>query len=118
VRATDAVGEYGEKLAGRHLEAAGFTVLARRWRCSRGEIDVIAVDDGCLVICEVKTRRSVHSGGPAEAVTPAKLARLRRLAAVWLAQQEMSWSDVRIDVVTVLLPRAGPAQVEHLRAVG
>jgi len=118
VRATDAVGEYGEKLAGRHLEASGFTVLARRWRCSQGEIDLIAVDGGCLVICEVKTRRSVSAGIPAEAVTPTKLARLRRLAAVWLAQQEVSWADVRIDVVTVLLPGAGPARVEHLRAVG
>jgi putative endonuclease len=117
VRATDAVGQYGEKLAGRHLEAAGFTVLERRWRCSQGEIDVVAVDGRCLVICEVKTRRSVHAGGPAEAVTPAKLARLRRLAAVWLAQQEVSWAEIRIDVVTVLLPRAGSAQIEHLRGV-
>ena len=118
MRATDAVGIYGEKLADRYLRAQGFTVLDRRWRCAQGEIDLVAVDDGCLVVCEVKTRRSVHAGGPEEAVTPAKLARLRRLTAVWLAQQEVSWSDVRIDVVTVLLHRAGPAHIEHLRAVG
>jgi putative endonuclease len=118
MRATDAVGRYGEKLAGRHLESAGFTVLERRWRCPQGEIDVVAVDGRCLVVCEVKTRRSVHAGGPAEAVTAAKLARLRRLTALWLAQQEVSWADVRIDVVTVLLPRAGPALIEHLRGVG
>jgi putative endonuclease len=118
MRATDAVGMYGEKLAGRYLEMQGFTVLDRRWRCSHGEIDGVAVDDDCLVVCEVKTRRSVSAGGPEEAVTAAKLARLRRLTAAWLAQQEVSWSDVRIDVVTVLLPRAGRAQIEHLRAVG
>jgi putative endonuclease len=79
MRATDAVGEYGERLAVRHLESVGFVVLARRWRCARGELDIIAVDDGCLVVCEVKTRRSVNAGEPAEAVTPAKLARLRQL---------------------------------------
>jgi putative endonuclease len=118
VRATDAVGEYGERLAVRYLEAEGLTVLARRWRCPRGEIDIVAVDGTCLVVCEVKTRRSVHAGFPEEAVTPAKLARLRRLTALWLDQQEVSWPDVRIDVVTVLLPRRGPAHVEHLRAVG
>jgi putative endonuclease len=118
VRATDAVGEYGERLAVRYLEGLGFTVLDRRWRCAAGEIDVVAVDDGCLVMCEVKTRRSVVAGAPVEAVTPAKVARLRRLTALWLEQQEVSWREVRIDVVSVVLPPTGRARVEHLRAVG
>jgi putative endonuclease len=118
MRASDAVGEYGERLAVRHLESQGFTVLDQRWRCARGEIDIIAVDDACLVVCEVKTRRSVGAGEPAEAVTPAKVARLRRLTAIWLGQQEVSWHEVRIDVVTVLLPASGRARLEHLRAVG
>jgi putative endonuclease len=118
MRATDAVGRYGEKLAERHLESQGFAILDRRWRCPQGELDLIAVDDGCLVVCEVKTRRSVSAGSPQEAVTPAKLNRLRRLTAAWLAAQEVSWAAVRIDVVTVLLPRAGPAHMEHLRGVG
>lgn len=118
MRASDAVGEYGERLAVRHLEAAGFVVLERRWRCALGEIDIVAVDDGCLVVCEVKTRRSVLAGLPGEAVTTGKLARLRRLTAAWLELQELSWREVRIDVVTVLLPRRGPATLEHLRGVG
>jgi len=118
MRSSDAVGEYGEKLAARHLEAQGFAVLARRWRCARGEIDVVAVDGSCLVVCEVKTRRSVTAGSPVEAVTPAKLARLRLLTGLWLDQQEVSWREVRIDVVTVLLPRRGAGHVEHLRGVG
>ena len=116
--ARDAVGDYGERLAVRHLQAQGFTVLDRRWRCARGEIDIVAVDDCCLVVCEVKTRRSVSAGLPEEAVTAAKLARLRRLTAIWLDQQEVSWREVRIDVVCVLLPKRGFARIEHLRAVG
>ncbi|HEY6793787.1 MAG TPA: YraN family protein [Kineosporiaceae bacterium] len=118
MRASDAVGEYGERLAVRHLENQGFTILDQRWRCAQGEIDIIGVDDGCLVICEVKTRRSASAGEPAEAVTPVKLARLRRLTALWLDQQEVSWRDVRIDVVAVFLPYSGRARVAHLRAVG
>lgn len=116
--ARDAVGRYGEKLAVRYLEMQGFAVIDRRWRCARGEIDVVAVDDGCLVVVEVKTRRSVSAGTPEEAVTAAKLARLRLLAALWLQQQEVSWRDVRIDVVAVLLPRSGASRIEHFRAVG
>lgn len=118
MRAKEAVGLYGEKLAVRHLELQGFAVLERRWRCRHGEIDIVAVDDSCLVVVEVKTRRSLNAGSPEDAVTPAKLARLRLLTGLWLQQQEVSWREVRIDVVTVLLPPAGAARVQHLRGVG
>jgi putative endonuclease len=118
VRTTDAVGDYGERLAVRHLESLGYRVLERRWRCARGEIDILAVDGRCLVACEVKTRRSVAAGGPLEAVTAAKVARLRRLTAAWLQQQDASWPDVRIDVIGVRLRSRGPAEVEHVRGVG
>ncbi len=117
MRAVDAVGDYGERLAERLLVREGMTVLARRWRCRLGEIDIVAVDGACLVVCEVKTRRSVLAGSPLEAVTPAKLARLRRLAAAWLAQHPERFPHVRIDVVAVVVPRRGAARVEHLRGV-
>jgi len=117
VRATEAVGEYGERLAQRHLAGEGMTLLATRWRCARGEIDIVALDGDCVVVCEVKTRRSLLAGTPAESVTAPKLERLRRLAALWLAQQPGSYRDVRIDVVAVVVPRRGAAKVEHLRGV-
>jgi putative endonuclease len=117
VRATAAVGDYGERVAQRLLARQGMRVLATRWRCRQGEIDIVAVDGDCLVVCEVKTRRSVLAGAPAEAVTHAKLARLRRLAAAWLAQQTVRYPEVRIDVVSVVVPRRGAPRVEHLRGV-
>ena len=107
MRAIDAVGDYGERLAERHLAGQGMTVLERRWRCRQGEIDIVALDGDCLVVCEVKTRRSQLAGSPADAVTPVKLARLHRLAAAWLAQQPRWYPEVRIDVVCVVLPLRG-----------
>jgi putative endonuclease len=117
MRVKDSLGRHGEDLAVSHLEAAGLQVLARNWRCRLGEIDVIALDGGCLVVCEVKTRRSLAAGGPLEAVTAVKLGRLRRLTAAWLAQQDEHFDEIRIDVVGVLRPRRGPAVIEHLTAV-
>jgi putative endonuclease len=117
VRATDAVGDYGERLAERHLAAQGMRLLHRRWRCAEGEIDIVALDGDCLVVCEVKTRRSLAAGTPLEAVTPAKLARLRRLAGAWLQANGGRYRDVRIDVVGVVVPVRGGPSVEHLRGV-
>src|SRR5689334_23085538 len=85
-RATDAVGAYGERVAVRALEAAGMRVLDRNWRCRRGELDIVALDGRTIVFCEVKTRRTASFGAPAEAVGPAKVRRLRALAAAWLAE--------------------------------
>jgi len=117
VAAKDTVGRYGEDVAARHLREVGFVVLQRNWRCELGEIDIVARDGDCLVVCEVKTRRSDLFGSPFEAVTPRKVARLRRLAARWVVESGLHPPQIRIDVVAVLRPRAGPAQVEHVRAV-
>jgi len=115
--ANDAVGRYGEKVAAAHLVEAGWTLLDRNWRGTRGELDVVALDGDVLVAVEVKTRRGTGFGHPAQAVTPAKLGRLRRLTGEWLATHDVRARSVRIDVVAVLVARAGAAQVEHLVGV-
>ncbi len=121
MRAKDAVGRYGEKVAARHLEQRGWQVLDRNWRGTGGELDLVALDGDVLVAVEVKTRRGVGFGHPAEAVTPVKLRRLRRLTGEWLEERAraagIGFREVRVDVVAVTLPRAGAARVEHLVGV-
>lgn len=116
--AKEQVGRFGEDIAERYVREQGWEVLARNWRCAHGEIDLVAVDGDELAVVEVKTRRSQTFGSPQEAVTAAKLARLRRLAATWLAAQERRFTGVRIDVIAVTIPSAGAAKLEHLRSVG
>jgi putative endonuclease len=117
MRASDALGAYGERVAATHLVSAGLTILERNWRCDIGEIDIVARDGDTLVVCEVKTRSGAGFGSPFEAVTPLKAARLRRLAARWMLDRQMHPADVRIDLVGVLRPRRGAAHVEHVRGV-
>jgi len=114
------IGALGEQLAVDYLRDLGLRVVDRNWRCRYGELDVIAADDaaGAVVFVEVKTRTTELFGGVAEAVTPAKVRRLRRLAGVWLAQQQGSWASVRIDVVTVRIGRRRTPEITHIRAVG
>lgn len=113
-----ALGAYGERIALRHLTEQGMVVLEQNWRCDAGEVDLILKDGRALVICEVKTRSSNAFGSPLEGVTSEKAQRLRRLAAKWIEARGMHPPEVRIDVVGVLRPRSGAAQVEHLRGVG
>ncbi len=113
-----AVGRYGERLAAEHLRAAGMAVLDTGWRCRWGELDLVVRDGDVLVGVEVRTRRSLSAGTPLESVTPAKVARLRRLLGLWLAEHPVRPAGLRLDVVAVVLPRSGAAQLQHVRGVG
>lgn len=117
MRAKDAVGHYGERVAAARLVEVGMRIIERNWRCAAGEIDIVAADGSTLVICEVKTRSSAAFGTPAEAVTWAKQRRLRELAVLWLAEHPGHWQEIRFDVVAVLRNRQGAASIEHLRGV-
>jgi putative endonuclease len=87
-------------------------IVARNWRCKRGELDVVVHKDGVLVVCEVKARASNAFGTPAEAVTPAKQLKVRRATADFrasmreandpLASLVNNAQKVRFDVASVL----------------
>jgi putative endonuclease len=115
-KVTQAVGEWGERLAEQHLTAQGLVVLDRNWRCARGEIDLVLRDGDVVVFCEVKTRRTDHFGTPAEAIGPAKVRRLRKLSMLWLQQASVRPSGLRFDVVEVQSRSHGLPMVEHIRA--
>ena len=113
-----ALGAYGEAYAARHLVEQGMVLLDRNWRCEAGEIDLVLRDGRVLVVCEVKTRSSTSYGSPLEGVTGPKAARLRRLAARWLAEHRLRPDDVRIDLVGVLAVPGRPVHLDHVRGVG
>ena len=99
-----AVGRAGETAAAEWYVAHGYEVLARNWRSPDGELDLVVGDGRTVVFCEVKARSSGVFGLPIEAVTPAKQARLRRLAARWLASGAVPPARrrvVRFDVASV-----------------
>jgi putative endonuclease len=114
-QAKDAVGAYGERVAVSLLTGQGMVLLDRNWRCAAGELDIVLRDGAVVVFCEVKTRRTRRFGTPVEAVDPAKVRRLRRAAAQWLAASDEHPIDIRFDVVSVLPQRRGAARVDHLK---
>jgi putative endonuclease len=115
----DSFGRWGEDRAAQHLLADGIEILERNWRCELGEIDLIGRDgEGVVVMCEVKTRRGCGYGTPAEAVTPAKVRRLRRLAGRWLAATRPHAPAVRLDIVSVFAHPDGTVGLDHVIGIG
>lgn len=101
--AAKARGRFGENEATRWYLRRGYEVVARNWRCSAGEVDLILHSGNVVVFCEVKARASSEFGGPAAAVNWSKQRQLRRLAAIWLAEVRPVGSvDIRFDVVAVV----------------
>ena len=116
--AKDELGRRGELLAAQMLEEKGLIVLSRNWRCSEGELDIVARDCiGTVVFCEVKTRSGTGYGTPLEALTAAKRKRLRRLAQVWLHDCSTSYRTTRFDVVGILWVDGAEPVLDHREQV-
>lgn len=108
-----ALGSYGERLAEAELERRGLAIVDRNWRCGQGEIDLVARHGDALVVCEVKTRSSERYGAPVQAITPQKALRLRRLGGAWAKAHAARYSEMRVDVVSVLLVRGTSPTVTY-----
>lgn len=114
---TTALGRLGEDIVADLLADAGWVILERNFRAGRGEIDIIALDGRTLVLVEVKTRRTLAAGTPFEAIDARKLSRIRRAFGHYLLHHSPPHVDVRIDAISVHLPRTGESRIEHLRGV-
>jgi putative endonuclease len=114
-----ALGERGEAAAAAWLEERGWTILARRWRCPSGELDLVAMDpDAMLVAIEVKLRRGARAGDPLESVDRRRLSRLR--AAIGRFRAELyggSEAGTRIDLVAVRPAGEGLWCLTHHRSI-
>ena len=111
-----ALGKWGEDLAVAHLEASGYEVLARNWRCREGELDIIARGGGALVFVEVKARSGLGYGAPAEAVSFVKARRIHGLAARWLTECRPPGAyDLRFDVISVVRRVGQEPELLHLQ---
>ena len=114
-------GAHGEDLAVMHLEAHGYSVLARNWRpgpghgAFRGEIDIVTRHAGGIVFVEVRTRRGDSHGEPEESLTPHKTRTLFSSAQRYLAIHKLHEVTWRIDLIAVALDaRDALVRLEHI----
>ena len=115
-QSTRRLGLYGEDLACKYLQAKGYTILERNFRCRRfGEIDIVASKAGVLSFIEVKTRASLRYGMPAEAVTLAKQRKIYRVAQYYLQCEGLTSRIpmLSFDVVEIIVEGAAGVRLFH-----
>ena len=110
-----ALGERAEAAVAAWLTTRGWTVLARRWRCAEGELDIVARDPGLVVVAvEVKLRQTGRAGLPLESIDRHRLRRLRSALGRFVADGQVpTVSGLRIDLVAVHVAEAGQWRLRH-----
>ena len=103
MHARAAFGQGGEDEACKHLKAHDYKIICRNYRCRLGEIDIIANKNSNIVFVEVKTRKTLKFGMPAEAVTKAKQAKIHATALHYLQDNHQYYKNFSFDVIEILV---------------
>ena len=111
-----AQAQVDRQIASGYLERHGLRILDRGWTGQHGALDIVADERRVLVVCQIK-RRPARTTSPLEKMSRAKIRRLRRLAAAWLAAHGVAYDEVRVDVVGLTKDPGGGFAIEHVRGV-
>ena len=107
------LGQAGERLAEQYLKRHGLKTIARRFKTPTGELDLVMRDGEAVVFVEVKTRADRELVDPQDTLRGPQRRHLTK-AARWFIHHKR-WDDkpCRFDVVAVVLPPGGEAEIEH-----
>lgn len=94
------VGRQAEDVAADYLLGLGYTLVTRRFKASRGELDLIALDGDVLVVVEVKERRA-PGFSPEEGVTEAKVKNISDALTEYLNKMGEPEREVRFDLIAI-----------------
>ena len=96
-------GMQGEEQAATYLTKKGHKILARNFRTTGGELDIVSRLKKMLVFTEVKQRSYEAFGGPLAAVNKTKQRRIARAAAAFIkCHKEVAYDEIRFDVICIL----------------
>ncbi len=94
-------GRFAEGLAAWHLRFRGYRIVARGFRSTVGEIDIVARRGRVLVFIEVKARKDL--GAAAQSLRPRQAGRIVRAAGAFIqSRPALSALDQRFDVILVV----------------
>jgi len=107
-------GIIGEKISQGYLSNKGYEILETNFYTKKGEIDIIAQKDKCIVFVEVKTRTNLKFGTPAMAVDFTKKKHIKNVAKIFLQFNKLQNYEVRFDVIEVFIIN-GKCRINHIK---
>lgn len=111
------LGDFGERVAARHLEANGYRILATNFRVREGEVDIVAEKGDLVAFVEVKTRRGDSMGTAIEGVRAQKAQRLLLAAEAFAQKHPELPPGRRIDLIAIDLDVSGRlVSLEHIES--
>lgn len=109
-------GIVGEKIAQSYLINKEYEIIETNFYTKRGEIDIIAKKDNCLVFIEVKTRTNLEFGTPAMAVNSIKKKHIKSATKTFLHINRLYGYEVRFDVIEVFI-KDGKCKINHIEGI-
>lgn len=98
----------------RHLEDKGYEILERKYTCSVGSMDIIAIaPNNSIAFIEVKTRTNLEQGLPADRVIAKKRKKYECIAAIYLRDTDYINMSVRFDTAGVLVINGDKALIRY-----
>ena len=109
------LGQRGEQIAATHVEAKGYQIIEKNFRCKIGEIDLIATDKEYLIFIEVKTRTETNAEiSPLLSITRSKQRKLKTLGTYYIEKKEIYNRQPRFDVIGIVLTHSGNHRIEYI----
>ena len=110
------IGRWGEDVAADYLAQKGYEIRERNARTPYGELDLIVMHSGGLVVVEVKTRTSSRYGLPELAISTRKQEHL--IASAEHYAQENGIDHWQIDAISVEgKPSGGKPKITHFEDI-
>ena len=107
-------GNIGEDIVTKYLEEKEYQIIERNFRCKLGEIDIIAQDKEEIVFIEVKTRKILSYGNPADSVNEPKQKHIYKASEYYLLINNKLDDFTRIDVIEVYL-NSSSYKINHIK---
>ena len=114
--ATQSIGAQAEQLALEHLLQRDLQYLQSNFRCRSGEIDLILLDQDCLVFVEVRFRTRSSFTTAALSIGVSKQQKIIRAASYFIAgRRRYANAIVRFDVVGIDSAKRGQYTIQWIR---
>jgi len=110
-------GRIAENIAAEFLKTKGHQIIARNWRTKFCEIDIISACNQTIFFTEVKFRENAKHGDGLDAITPKKLAQMRRAAEIFLTTRAEFTNNFNPQISAISLCNNPPEVDNYLECI-